>query len=388
MYRLARGGRKEDLAERLLTSGYPLADILIRAKEVKFGEHASEYLSKRDIQARLQEAELPVSGSNRTLILRLVENRLFDGKALLETLPIRRLNDLYYSIFHRVPTVPRQQAVREILSSSGLDLEEPGTERGKGVSTPLQFEHDVALSFAGEDRAVAREIGERLRQAGVRVFLDEFYKPELWGKHLSDEFRLRYGPKSCYVVPLISRHYAVKDWTDFEFTIARREASRRAEEFILPVRLDDTVLVGLRSDVAYLDFRKEGTIGVVNAILAKLDTRRVRGVFVASYGINVPEALKSGSIRRTVGESDVALYARLEKTLLAGLARIGVGKVVQPEASQRTGETISVRVALMWDYERDGDSGRLAEIGPWDLLAFEPAIDVYGESVEELERRF
>ena len=72
------------------------------------------------------------------------------------------------------------------------------------------------------------------------------------------------------MLPLISRHYAVKDWTDFEFTIARQEARQREQEFILPVRLDDTVLVGLRSDVAYLDFRTEGVAGVVSAVLNKL----------------------------------------------------------------------------------------------------------------------
>src|SRR5439155_12569226 len=113
----------------------------------------------------------------------------------------------------------------------------------------------------------------RLRKAGVRVFYYEFYKPDLWGRNLSQEFRKRYGPSSRFVLLLMSRHYAIKDWTDFEFTIARQEARRRSREFILPVRLDDTAIVGLRSDVAYLDLRREGVDGIVSMILKKLGTR-------------------------------------------------------------------------------------------------------------------
>ena len=42
------------------------------------------------------------------------------------------------------------------------------------------------------------------------------------------------------MIPLISEHYAQKDWTQFEFDSAQREQRKRGREFILPVRIDDT----------------------------------------------------------------------------------------------------------------------------------------------------
>ena len=37
----------------------------------------------------------------------------------------------------------------------------------------LEYTYDIALSFAGEDRNVAREIADRLRAAGYTVFFGQ-----------------------------------------------------------------------------------------------------------------------------------------------------------------------------------------------------------------------
>jgi hypothetical protein len=44
------------------------------------------------------------------------------------------------------------------------------------------YEFDVALSFAGEDRANAERLAKLLRESNVRVFYDEFVKATLWGR--------------------------------------------------------------------------------------------------------------------------------------------------------------------------------------------------------------
>lgn len=69
---------------------------------------------------------------------------------------------------------------------------------------------------------------------------------------------------------MISKHYPVKNWTDFESSIMEEEAKKRKTEFILPVKLDDTKMWGIHEDVAYLDYRKEGIDGIVNCLLEKL----------------------------------------------------------------------------------------------------------------------
>jgi hypothetical protein len=138
----------------------------------------------------------------------------------------------------------------------------------KGATT--KFEHEVAISYAGEDRETAREIAEALRQKGLSVFYDRFYESDLWGKRLSTWFRGKYGRSSLFVLVLISRHYPVKDWANFEFSTAKAEEDRRKREFILPVRLDKTPMVGLPSDKAYLDFVEYGVAGIADCLLAKV----------------------------------------------------------------------------------------------------------------------
>jgi hypothetical protein len=133
-----------------------------------------------------------------------------------------------------------------------------------------KFEYDVAISCAGEDRAIAGQIANILRKEGLSVFYDQFYKSELWGKRLSAWFKEKYGKSSRFVLVLISRHYPVKDWTDFEFSIAKAEENKRKVEFILPVRLDGTKFVGLPADKAYLDLKKEGLDGIVDCLVKKV----------------------------------------------------------------------------------------------------------------------
>ncbi len=134
------------------------------------------------------------------------------------------------------------------------------------------FEHQVAISYASEDRKIAGYIAELLRSKGVSVFYDKFYKSELWGKKLSTWFKKKFGKSSRFVLVLVSRYYPVKDWTDFEFSIAAAEEKKRKDEFILPVRLDDTKLPGLPSDKVYLDLKKEGLEEVVNCLVQKVKT--------------------------------------------------------------------------------------------------------------------
>ena len=132
------------------------------------------------------------------------------------------------------------------------------------------FEYDIALSFAGEQRPIVKNIADELQKHDVSVFYDEFEKSKLWGKSLSKHFRQVYGAKTRYVVTFISKEYPLKNWTDFEFSIARDEANNRENEFILPVKIDDTKVFGLPSDVAYLDLSEVGINGIVESILDKL----------------------------------------------------------------------------------------------------------------------
>ena len=134
------------------------------------------------------------------------------------------------------------------------------------------YKFDVALSFAGEDREVAEEIAIKLKSNGIRVFYDDFQKVDLWGEKLSQHFKETYGTNTRFVIIFVSEHYALKDWTDFEFSIALNEAKTRKREFILPIRIDNTNIVGLHNDVGYLDLNKESVESIVEIIRKKLKT--------------------------------------------------------------------------------------------------------------------
>ena len=322
MYRLSRGGSKTELIQRILTSGYPVHDVLMRAQELELCDRIVPFIHKQNLENRLEAVTLPVSGSRKEQLLRLIENRLFEPRAILQELSPRAITDLYHSTFGKVPTAPKGQAIEEILMAAGLVSRDDSTMKTDEVDPGLQFDHDVALSFAGEDRTVAGDIGERLRKAGVRVFYDEFYKPDLWGRNLSQEFRKRYGPSSRFVLLFMSRHYAIKDWTDFEFTIARQEARRRSREFILPVRLDDTAIVGLRSDVAYLDLRREGVDGIVSMILKKLGTRGGPGQRSSEPRLN----RLSDREPRPKAQSNPPMKLVIEQTIVSKSFDIGGGR--------------------------------------------------------------
>ncbi|OLE73024.1 MAG: hypothetical protein AUG74_04930 [Bacteroidetes bacterium 13_1_20CM_4_60_6] len=273
MFRLPRGGSKADLVETLLDSQYSAEEIARPALELLFGLFVEAYVPKDHWAYVLESNELASSGSRHDLLLLLVENGLLEARGTLEALSPTQLRDVYYNRFSRVPTTNRESTISQILESFGF-----GSRSVKSVTLELpkpkagaEFEYDIALSFAGEDRSIARKIASGLKSRGVRVFMDEFERTQLWGRDLSDELRSRYGEKTRFVVLLVSAHYAIKDWTDFEFAIARKEAGRRSNEFILPVRLDDTPLPGLRSSIAYLSLKEFGVDGIVDEIIRKLN---------------------------------------------------------------------------------------------------------------------
>ena len=121
---------------------------------------------------------------------------------------------------------------------------------------PAKKEYDVAISFAGEDRKIASEYASKLKSNGVSVFYDSFENVNLWGKDLYEKLDDIYRKQAKYCVMFISRHYSEKLWTNHERKSAQARAFKENKEYILPVKLDDTELPGIRETVGYLDLRE------------------------------------------------------------------------------------------------------------------------------------
>ena len=186
------------------------------------------------------------------------------------------------------------------------------------------------MSFAGEDRELVEIIAKELTINDSKIFYDNFSKEELIGKDLSIYFKNTYGKYSKFVDIFISKNYEMKEWTNFEFEIARDEAELRKEEFILPVRLDDTLLHGIKRTIGYINFRSEGIFETISILLKKINKNYENSEFreiekkdfikkiEMKYQVKIPQSpqeITSGNIIKDSVESKKKKIERLLKKL-------------------------------------------------------------------------
>jgi RES domain-containing protein len=130
--------------------------------------------------------------------------------------------------------------------------------------------YDVALSFAGEQRRYVEDFATNLRRAGTRIFYDRFEQERLWGRDLIAELDRVYRKESRFVIIFISAEYRDKKWTRHELRSALAAAIEQREEYVLPVRFDDTDLDGLPPTVHYVDARLVSADQLASMLLKKI----------------------------------------------------------------------------------------------------------------------
>ncbi len=137
------------------------------------------------------------------------------------------------------------------------------------TSTP-RHQYDVALSFAGEDRSLVEKIANDLKEYDVRVFYDEFFAAELWGKDLFQHFASIYRDKAKYCLVFVSQAYRKKAWPRHELRQAQERSLFSEVEYILPVLLDEADLPGLNRTTGYIDARTTHPSRISYLLLKKL----------------------------------------------------------------------------------------------------------------------
>jgi len=306
MFELPAGISRSDRISRLLALGEKSYDRLVRlSRLVSFGYCAEDYVSAREMKDILSDSGLYASGSKHEMFMDAVTRDRSPAAPMLAAMDITGIRKTYKCILGKPPIESESGLRDEILQwldfkpyVKAVEAALPKTYPGRELAStllqtdqpilvppiplidgspdtryPTSTQYDVAISYASEDEKTAQEITEAMKEAGLRVFFAPYELAHLWGKKLSDAFKETYGGKASYVLVLISKHYALKDFTNFEFTIARDEARRRKEEFILPVRLDITPIIGLHSDVGYIDYSKGGAGEVARLIKQKVSAR-------------------------------------------------------------------------------------------------------------------
>jgi hypothetical protein len=128
-------------------------------------------------------------------------------------------------------------------------------DRNKSVVAIKNFEYDVALSFAGENRKYVESVARCLKERGLKVFYDKYEKVTLWGKDLYVHLDTVYRERARFCVIFISKYYKKKLWTNHEMRSAQARAFTENKEYILPARFDDTEIPGLRSTIGYIPLK-------------------------------------------------------------------------------------------------------------------------------------
>jgi len=139
-----------------------------------------------------------------------------------------------------------------------------------------EFEYQVALSFAGEDRQYAEAVANGLAIHGITVFYDAFEEADLWGKDLYTHLHEIYSERARYCVLFASQQYAKKLWTTHERKAAQERAFKeKGGEYILPVRIDETPIPGLTETTGYISISK-GTDHIIESLLTKLGSNTIK----------------------------------------------------------------------------------------------------------------
>ncbi len=245
----------------------------------------------------------------------------------------------------------------------------------------MSFSFDFSISFSRECRAQAKNLADLLSERGANVFIDNYYLANLLGEPLDESLGWAFGPATRFFVPFVSAGYGKNQWPQYEWSVAKQEAQRRHEAFILPLRTDDTILVGLPDTICYLDLRNLSLPKVAEILLEKLkQTRSASEHFsheqewVVTFGLNM-EDLNDVELPSEAPSELPSLYDWLIEDLVSRLLNGGQRNMKILE-DQRTGEMLSVRFSYTWIPAKGAMD--FCEIDWWELLELLPYKEVYG----------
>lgn len=117
------------------------------------------------------------------------------------------------------------------------------------------YEFDFAISFAGENRELAREIYEQLSTLDAHVFYDEQFEANFLGGAWSTQFERIFSHDSRLVICLLDENYRTKIWPTFE-----RECflPRVPNGDVIPIYLDSSTFPGIPKDIIGISFANKG----------------------------------------------------------------------------------------------------------------------------------
>ncbi len=116
------------------------------------------------------------------------------------------------------------------------------------------FQHDVFLSHSAKDKAVVREVAERLQRDGLKVWFDEWeIKP---GESIPS--KIEHGLEHSRVLVLcMSAHAFGSDWAQLEAGTFRFRDPLNKDRRFIPLRIDEARIKGSLAKFLYIDWLQE-----------------------------------------------------------------------------------------------------------------------------------
>jgi len=134
----------------------------------------------------------------------------------------------------------------------------------------IKMNYDILLSYAEKDNAIAKSLATHLQKKGITIYYDKFKEAEKWGKNSIDFDNDIFGKQGKYCIVLLSVNYANSKLTNLQRQIAQSRAFNQREEYILPIRLDDTKIDGFLDVIADIKYYEKDETEIVNLICKKL----------------------------------------------------------------------------------------------------------------------
>ncbi len=158
------------------------------------------------------------------------------------------------------------------------------------------FTHDVFLSHSSRDKAVVRDIAERLKADGLRVWLDD-WEIKSWARRATRKKKIEEGLESSRVLVLCMSANAISfDWVRLESgTFRFRDPLNKKRRFV-PLRLDETPVRGSLGQISCINWRVEDREQEYARLLAKPTASNHRGAEVLSRSGGALEGLWDLSI--------------------------------------------------------------------------------------------
>lgn len=134
------------------------------------------------------------------------------------------------------------------------------------------MKYDVAISFAGPQRNLARLLASELRRQKLVVFFDEDFEHDLLGRDGSDYLNEVFLKHARLCVALISKDYESRSWAQLERRAAQARELTEGPGFLIPVLVDDVQPEWLLPSRIYFDLRERHITELAILLRRKIDS--------------------------------------------------------------------------------------------------------------------